>query len=488
MSNNPFTRKNSYNPNTNFNSGILYRDENITKYTTQQNSTSNVNMYKPPVANSITREFGRDLTNIMPFGTSLSQREKKFIQVPGAGNNNKKLLNMIKPTKKEKEDLKKQLTRNDSSLYNLRPRTNSSMNNSKVNSNNNSFSLQSNNHNQNENVNTMNTMNTMNVKMSKVNNDDDMEVDQIMPVPKPMPMSRLVPIPMPLPQINKDINLKTHLFNKDPFTHSITTQPLTYSNNPQNVLEYLNDIYEHCKETELTNYPRYGYMKSQRDINEKMRAILIDWLVDVHLKFKLVPETLFLTTQIIDKFLARVEINRNRLQLVGVTALFIASKYEEIYPPELKDFVYITDKAYSKVDILTMEKEILNELNFDITYPSALRFLEIYYELINIKFEDQIPLFTHYLLELFLIEYKMIKYPPSLIAASTLYITLKVKKPNVIQVVDIPSFSGYTEDKLKECARDIIVILDYADKSSLQAVRNKYSLPKFLEVAKWKKV
>lgn len=79
-----------------------------------------------------------------------------------------------------------------------------------------------------------------------------------------------------------------------------------------------------------------------------MRAILIDWLVDVHLKFKLLPETLYITVSIIDRFLERIKVSKSRLQLVGVTALFIASKYEEIYPPELKDFVYITDRAYTK--------------------------------------------------------------------------------------------------------------------------------------------
>ena len=83
-----------------------------------------------------------------------------------------------------------------------------------------------------------------------------------------------------------------------------------------------------------------------------MRAILIDWLVEVHLKFKLLQETLFLTINIIDRFLERVTLSKSKLQLLGVTALFIASKYEEIYPPELKDFIYITDRAYSKEELL----------------------------------------------------------------------------------------------------------------------------------------
>ena len=107
-----------------------------------------------------------------------------------------------------------------------------------------------------------------------------------------------------------------------------------------------------------------GYMKRQPDVNEKMRAILVDWLVEVHLKFKLVPETLYLTVNLIDRYLAQVTVMREKLQLIGVTAMLIASKYEEIYAPEVQDFVYITDRAYSKSEILECEFSMLSALDF----------------------------------------------------------------------------------------------------------------------------
>ena len=109
-----------------------------------------------------------------------------------------------------------------------------------------------------------------------------------------------------------------------------------------------------------------GYMEKQEDINEKMRAILVDWLVEVHLKFKLVPESLYLTVNLIDRYLEREQVNRQKLQLVGVTAMLIACKYEEIYPPIVKDFVYITDNAYTKEEILEMERKMLSVLDFNI--------------------------------------------------------------------------------------------------------------------------
>jgi len=119
------------------------------------------------------------------------------------------------------------------------------------------------------------------------------------------------------------------------------SDPLTCS-------EYAEQIHSTLKFEELSNVASSGYMHNQPDINEKMRAILIDWLVEVHLKFKLVPETLYLTVNLIDRYLEKVPVMREKLQLAGVTAMLIASKYEEIYAPEVQDFVYITDKAYSK--------------------------------------------------------------------------------------------------------------------------------------------
>lgn len=83
-----------------------------------------------------------------------------------------------------------------------------------------------------------------------------------------------------------------------------------------------------------------------------MRVILVGWLIEVHLKFKLFPETLFLTVNLIDRYCEKKYVQRTNYQLLGVTAMLIASKYEEIYAPEIRDFVYITDKAYTKEQIL----------------------------------------------------------------------------------------------------------------------------------------
>ena len=120
---------------------------------------------------------------------------------------------------------------------------------------------------------------------------------------------------------------------------------------PLCVTSYVQDMYVHFREKEVDTSVRPIYMESQPHINERMRSILVDWLVEVHLKFKLVPETLYLTVNIIDRYLELNEVSRPKLQLVGVTSLLIASKYEEIYPPELRDLVYICDRAYTRSEV-----------------------------------------------------------------------------------------------------------------------------------------
>ena len=125
----------------------------------------------------------------------------------------------------------------------------------------------------------------------------------------------------------------------------------------QQATEYVVDLYKHYKSVEST-WPIEAYIEFQQDINAKMRAVLVDWLVEVHLKFKMLQPTLYLTVQIIDRYLSSKQIHRKKLQLLGVSALFVACKYEEIYPPEVADFTYITDHAYAAEEVLDMEMKI----------------------------------------------------------------------------------------------------------------------------------
>lgn len=116
-------------------------------------------------------------------------------------------------------------------------------------------------------------------------------------------------------------------------------------------------------------------MDSQPEINAKMRAILVDWLVQVHNKFELSQETLYLTINLVDRYLASKNTQRKELQLVGLGAMLIASKYEEIWAPEVNELVFISDSTYTSAQILAMEKKILGQLEWTLTVPTPYVFL-----------------------------------------------------------------------------------------------------------------
>lgn len=163
-------------------------------------------------------------------------------------------------------------------------------------------------------------------------------------------------------------------------------------------------------------------MNQQVEITPLMRMILVDWLVEVHKKFVLVPDTLYLTITIIDRYLSRVRLAKSRLQLLGVTALLIASKYEEIHPPEVKDLVYITDRLYTCQDVIDMEVTILTELGFQISGPTAYPFLVRF--LFVTRATPTAKIAANYYMERFLQEYDFVNHRPSVVAAAVVCLAL----------------------------------------------------------------
>jgi len=225
---------------------------------------------------------------------------------------------------------------------------------------------------------------------------------------------------------DKDKNNKKVSFASSK-TVNMTLKKPSINKNPQMVEEYFDDIYKYLKSIENSDLPKENYIKDiQKDINEKMRKILLDWLIDVHAKFNLLPETLFLTINIIDRYLSKKSINRKYLQLLGITAMFLCSKYEDIYPPEVKDFIFMTDNAYTHEELVNMESDILEKIQFNITYPTSLRFLEIYKKILNLKEIDFNR--CRYLNEIALFDYHCCHFPPSLIAATCVYFNYTINK------------------------------------------------------------
>jgi len=264
---------------------------------------------------------------------------------------------------------------------------------------------------------------------------------------------------------------------------AVDTNPNNDAKDPQQCHHYARDIFVYLRELELEHRVSPHFMQSQKDINATMRSILIDWLVEVAEEYRLVPETLYLAVNYIDRFLSDVPVNRSKLQLVGVTCMLIASKYEEIHPPAVDEFVYISDNTYKREEILQMEGMILNRLKFDLSVATTRVFLNRFLKAAKVGECDQTTeKLCEYLCELTLQEYAFLKYRPSEVAAAALHLAL--------QTMRLPSWSpfledvsGYATDQLQNCVAEMYVVFRKAESNTLQAVREKYAHAKFLCVS-----
>uniref|UniRef100_A0A8D0G8B9 Cyclin B2 n=1 Tax=Sphenodon punctatus TaxID=8508 RepID=A0A8D0G8B9_SPHPU len=251
--------------------------------------------------------------------------------------------------------------------------------------------------------------------------------------------------------------------------------------NPQLCSDYVKDIYQYLRQLELQQYVRPHYLDG-KEINGRMRAILVDWLVQVHSRFQLLQETLYMCVAIMDRFLQVQPVSRKKLQLVGVTALLLASKYEEIYSPDIGDFVYITDNAYTCTEIREMERMILKELNFDLGRPLPLHFLRRASKAGEADAEQHT--LAKYLMELTMVDYDMMHHHPSEIAAAALCLSRKI----LIQGAwgsKQHYYTGYSEDSLllvmKHMAKNVTRVNENLTKYI--AVKNKYSSSKLMKIS-----
>jgi len=248
------------------------------------------------------------------------------------------------------------------------------------------------------------------------------------------------------------------------------------------VPEYSEDIYSYLRQSEVKYMAKHNYMSKQPDINQGMRTILVDWLVEVGEEYKLQTETLYLAVSYIDRFLSYMSVQRAKLQLVGTAAMFIASKYEEIYPPDVGEFVYITDDTYNKRQVLRMEHLVLKVLGFDLSGPTANVFLSQMCQWS--KSPEKVQHLAMYLCELSLLDGEtFLTYQPSQVAAASLCLArhalsreseLKETWPE-----QLAKLTGYPCEELKDCVLSFHSAWSQAGESPQQAVRDKYRSTKY---------
>lgn len=267
-----------------------------------------------------------------------------------------------------------------------------------------------------------------------------------------------------------------------------------------NCLEYKDEILDYMRKMELENRPKANYMKKQQDINSSMRSILVDWLVEVSEEYKLNTETLYLAVNYTDRFLSQMSVLRGKLQLVGTASMYIASKYEEISPPDVSEFVYITDDTYTKKQVLRMEHLLLKVLDFRMNTPTINCFLLHYLRFLKLnpsntsttsnlaspmtnqqqELHTRIENLARYLAELTLVDSDtFLGYLPSQIAVSAIYLSLyTLNKPWTKQIADQ---LGYNFDlsELKSCISDMFKCMQQAAHHPQQAIQEKYKQAKY---------
>uniref|UniRef100_A0A8B9MRC4 G2/mitotic-specific cyclin-B3 n=1 Tax=Accipiter nisus TaxID=211598 RepID=A0A8B9MRC4_9AVES len=244
--------------------------------------------------------------------------------------------------------------------------------------------------------------------------------------------------------------------------------------------EYAKEIFEYMRERE-EKFMLPDYMAKQPDISGDMRAILVDWMVEVQENFELNHETLYLAVKLVDHYLVEVVSMRDKLQLIGSTAILIASKFEERCPPCVDDFLYICDDAYKREELIAMEMSILSTLKFDINIPIPYRFLRRFAKCARATMETLT--LARFLCEMTLQEYDYARESPSKLAASCLLLALTMKNLGG-WTPTLEYYSGYRSQDLHALVKRLNFLLTYQPHDKLKAVRTKYSHRVFFEVAK----
>ncbi|XP_016930588.3 G2/mitotic-specific cyclin-B [Drosophila suzukii] len=311
-----------------------------------------------------------------------------------------------------------------------------------------------------------------------------------------------------VPEAKKEVTRMPLIKTTSVVTTTTSTMPTTMSlsskrlagiedidaNDKENLVlvsEYVNDIYDYLYQVELQQPIHKDHLEGQKEVSHKMRAVLIDWINEVHLQFHLAPETFQLAVAIIDRYLQVVkDTKRTYLQLVGVTALFIATKYEELFPPAIGDFVFITDDTYTTRQIRQMELQIFKAIDCNLSRPLPIHFLRRYSKAAGA--EDEHHAMSKYFIELASVDYDMASYRPSEIAAASLFLSLHLLNGNYRAgtgfndrhwTPTLTFYSRYSAAHLRPITRQIAKLARDAPQAKLKAIYNKYQGSKFQKIA-----
>ncbi|KAL5332926.1 cyclin-like protein [Aspergillus crustosus] len=247
---------------------------------------------------------------------------------------------------------------------------------------------------------------------------------------------------------------------------------------PLMAAEYVVEIFDYLHDLEMETLPNPQYIEHQPDLEWKMRGILVDWLIEVHTRFRLLPETLFLAVNLIDRFLSAEVVLLDRLQLVGVAAMFIASKYEEVLSPHVANFSHVADETFTDREILDAERHILATLEYNLSYPNPMNFLRRISKADN--YDIQTRTLGKYLMEISLLDHRFLGYPQSQVSAAAMYLARLILDRGPWDAT-LAHYAGYTEEEIDPVFR---LMVDYLHRPVChEAFFKKYASKKFLKAS-----
>ncbi|KAH8697509.1 G2/M-specific cyclin NimE [Talaromyces proteolyticus] len=271
---------------------------------------------------------------------------------------------------------------------------------------------------------------------------------------------------------------EVEVVDKDPLGEDVVDLDTEDLGDPLMVAEYVVEVFDYLKDLELETLANPDYIEHQPDLEWKMRGILVDWLIEVHTRFRLLPETLFLTVNIIDRFLSAEVVALDRLQLVGVTAMFIASKYEEVLSPHVVNFSHVADETFSDKEILDAERHVLATLDYNMSYPNPMNFLRRISKADNYDIETRT--LGKYLMEISLLDHRFMAYKQSHIAAAAMYLARLILDRSSWDAT-LAHYSGYTEEEIQPVFQ---LMIDYLHRPvAHEAFFKKYASKKFLKAS-----
>ncbi|SMN19885.1 similar to Saccharomyces cerevisiae YDL155W CLB3 B-type cyclin involved in cell cycle progression [Maudiozyma saulgeensis] len=240
---------------------------------------------------------------------------------------------------------------------------------------------------------------------------------------------------------------------------------------PVLVAEYSDSIYKYMKKLEAKYKPKCDYMEAQTFLDWEFRRTLVDWLVNIHLDLDLIPETLFLAVNLMDRFLSKESITLNKFRLVGIAALFIATKMEEHKVPSLDEVLEALEGQYSAEEIIDSERFILVTLRHRLGWPGPMSFLRKTNKADD--YDDEIRTHAKYFLEASLVESKFVACPPSLLAAGAYYISKHMVTSDDSWTLKHVFYSGYTKEQLVPLVKYLLKSCDNG-KTTHKNIRKKY--------------